>query len=767
MSLSLPTKPRNGKDDDSDDDDDDDDLASALQSSSQGGGQSTVADDESSSWSGYTPSDFSNGRPWRPREQGSTDDMSSEAPESLVVEGEKSDELGSLEATLTTLGVMIIEDNKKQRRPPTPTTSLSLLNVGAEGGGSGESGGDTDGGGGEGEKLALSTDAAVALGLLVVDRSRGNSTDGDLTVAASHAGKEGGHGYATGETATERLSRASSAHTSSARGSARDSPLASSRMTSSRSATSDLMRNALSKLGSATSLAKKGRGGNSSGGAAAEVAVQASAANWDPSEASVENEPRKRVHEMTYDQITAYTKGWSKKRLGEDLDTLHSLHVSTTQRGAQDCKIIGRRLRMTPSLSSSLGRRHVNMLAKRFILYLYRDKERIFDQGDVGDMFYIVFDGQVEITVDDAVVAKLSNFESFGDTALRTQQPRSGSAVAEGDVVLMGLTAFNFQMILQKFNRERDEKCATFLQTHCVFLKSWPDYRIRTLIHQSHHQEYKKGTRIWYQDDDAETVAILLDGDVALEREVNRRLTNRWPVRLNSPSRRRRPVSRGGTGAATGGRGGSDWSPSDGRPLLLLSGSDGGGGYEAMSTESPPRSLSCQSQQQLSHPPLALPVGAEKALLSTATTNEPNTPRGIHHEEVRERVERHRQRLVAPGELLGEEILGGSMRRPCTAVVLSSRATILVLNAKEAKQFFKNDLVKIAKFNAKFIASNEDIYAKLRAHQIKECLRQGSCGDKYLKRKNAQPPSGLPRLTDGKERRPWTTASNGGRSRKW
>ena len=85
--------------------------------------------------------------------------------------------------------------------------------------------------------------------------------------------------------------------------------------------------------------------------------------------------------------------------------------------------------------------------------------------------------------------------------------------------------------------------------------------------------------------------------------------------------------------------------------------------------------------------------------------------------EARERLERHRQRLVAPGELLGEEILGGSMRRPCTAVVLSSRATILVLNAKEAKQFFKNDLVKIAKFNAKFIASIEDIYAKLRAHQ--------------------------------------------------
>ena len=88
----------------------------------------------------------------------------------------------------------------------------------------------------------------------------------------------------------------------------------------------------------------------------------------------------------------------TKKRLGEDLDTLHSLHVSTTQRGAQDCKIIGRRLRMTPSLSSSLGRRHVNMLAKRFILYLYRDKERIFDQGDVGDMFYIVQDGSCSVT---------------------------------------------------------------------------------------------------------------------------------------------------------------------------------------------------------------------------------------------------------------------------------------------------------------------------------------------------------------------------------
>ena len=470
---------------------------------------------------------------------------------------------------------------------------------------------------------------------------------------------------------------------------------------------------------------------------------------WDPSNSTVEDEPTKRMHEMTDVQIKEYTKTWSKKKLAEDLPVLHSLHVSPIQRGAQDCKVIGRRLRMTPSLSSSLGRRHVNMLAARFILYMYRNGEEIFAQGDVGDMFYIVFDGTVNIIVDGTNVARLSKTESFGDTALRTQQPRSGSAMAEGDVILMGLTAFNFQTILQRFNRERDEKCVTFLRTHCRFLKAWPEFRVKVLIHQGHHQEYKKGHRIWNQDDLAETVAVILDGDIALEREITRTLSNRWPVRVGSPQSKKSRASLQGRESLL--------SPVQNPPRLLLSED---GASENSWTLAPLRiDTSSTSPSETIMASTLMRTTTNTSMATTSTTNEANTPRGIHHENVRERLERHRQRLCVPGELLGEELLCGVTKRPYTAVVLSNRATVLVLNVKEAAHFFRNEIKSITEFSAKFATTDEGIEAKLSAHKIKEALRKQSCGDKYLRRKKQATSGDLPILDDnGRARKQWSLA---------
>ena len=111
------------------------------------------------------------------------------------------------------------------------------------------------------------------------------------------------------------------------------------------------------------------------------------------------------------------------------------------------------------------------------------------------------------------------------------------------------------------------------------------------------------------------------------------------------------------------------------------------------------------------------------------------------------------------GELLGEELLCGVTKRPYTAVVLSNRATVLVLNVKEAAHFFRNEIKSITEFSAKFATTDEGIEAKLSAHKIKEALRKQSCGDKYLRRKKQATSGDLPILDDnGRARKQWSLA---------
>jgi hypothetical protein len=64
----------------------------------------------------------------------------------------------------------------------------------------------------------------------------------------------------------------------------------------------------------------------------------------------------------------------------------------------------------------------------------------IIGQGDEGDLFYIVSDGQVDVSVDGRSVATLGGGGFFGEIALLRDVPRTASIVAVTDVHLLGLS---------------------------------------------------------------------------------------------------------------------------------------------------------------------------------------------------------------------------------------------------------------------------------------------------------------------------------------
>ena len=86
--------------------------------------------------------------------------------------------------------------------------------------------------------------------------------------------------------------------------------------------------------------------------------------------------------------------------------------------------------------------------------------EVVFGQGDVGDRYYVIESGEVDVVGDGRVVATLGPGEGFGEIALLRRTRRTATVVARNDVRLRALPSDRFLPVVLGFTPSAREAAA-------------------------------------------------------------------------------------------------------------------------------------------------------------------------------------------------------------------------------------------------------------------------------------------------------------------
>ncbi len=117
-------------------------------------------------------------------------------------------------------------------------------------------------------------------------------------------------------------------------------------------------------------------------------------------------------------------------------------------------------------LFEALANEDLGVLASHLASSSYRAGQLIFNQGDTGDEMYIVAEGQVNIFLPGEASRRVSlkdlaRGEYFGELGLFDDKPRSASALATTDAVLLGLT----RSMLAAYLESRPQAAMPILRT--------------------------------------------------------------------------------------------------------------------------------------------------------------------------------------------------------------------------------------------------------------------------------------------------------------
>jgi putative ABC transport system ATP-binding protein len=117
-------------------------------------------------------------------------------------------------------------------------------------------------------------------------------------------------------------------------------------------------------------------------------------------------------------------------------------------------------------LFKTLTPRQLTDVAEKMTKRHYAGGETIIRQGDPGEEFFLISDGEVEVVRADREIARMGAGDFFGEVALISGEPRNATVVAEGEVDTYVLGKTDFQAALATSQSFRDQLYRVYFMRH-------------------------------------------------------------------------------------------------------------------------------------------------------------------------------------------------------------------------------------------------------------------------------------------------------------
>jgi CRP/FNR family cyclic AMP-dependent transcriptional regulator len=99
---------------------------------------------------------------------------------------------------------------------------------------------------------------------------------------------------------------------------------------------------------------------------------------------------------------------------------------------------------------TNVQERYIGLLQRSGEPENYAAGSTVFNEGDPADRMYVVTSGTVNLSIGGRMVETVGPGGLFGEMAVIEREPRSGTAVAETDAVLVGIDKRRFWFLVQE-----------------------------------------------------------------------------------------------------------------------------------------------------------------------------------------------------------------------------------------------------------------------------------------------------------------------------
>jgi CRP-like cAMP-binding protein len=107
-------------------------------------------------------------------------------------------------------------------------------------------------------------------------------------------------------------------------------------------------------------------------------------------------------------------------------------------------------------------------IAKQMMLGFIPVNTVVFSQGEIGNYFYIIKKGSVELSINNNSIKTMGKGDCFGDLALLHGAVRSGTVKTLEDTELWCLERNKFRTVTDYINRQNYEENKSFIQSITV-----------------------------------------------------------------------------------------------------------------------------------------------------------------------------------------------------------------------------------------------------------------------------------------------------------